>query len=163
MDTKMRLQVAAGSALIGAGVASHDYIKSPFGRALSYGSLVLSGAGVIATSQDVSGKGSIFGEDSAVMVDQLRQEIGDLGVVPGPESDVDAMNERGPLLTWLLLGVFALVFVAFIYASIRMDMAIMKKVAGFFHKRGARRPFSCTGMVYAAAIYALYEIEAGIK
>ncbi|ANE02941.1 hypothetical protein [Corynebacterium crudilactis] len=159
----MRMQVAAGSALIGAGVAVNDYVQSPVARAVGYGSLVLSGAAVVAMGQDRSGEKYLFSADSATMVDQIRQEIGDLGVTPGPESDVDAITERGPLVTWLLLAVFIIAFVALVYLSVRLDLAVMKKLAGFFEKRGASRPFTCTGMVYAAAVYAIFELEERTK
>lgn len=159
MDTRMRLQVAAGSALVGAGVAVNDYVDSPVRRAISYGALALSGATVIAMGQDPTGERPIIAKDSATMVDQLRQEIGDLGVTPGPESDVDAVRERGPLLTWLLLAVFVISFVTIGYLSFRLDMAVMNKIAKFFEKRGASRPFTCTGVVYAAIVYAMCEWE----
>lgn len=163
MDTRMRLQVAAGSALIGAGVAVNDYVQSPVRRAISYGALALSGATVIAMGQDPTGERSIIAKDSATMVDQIRQEIGDLGVTPGPESDVDAITERGPLVTWLLLAVFVVAFFTLVYFSMRMDVAVMRRIAKFFEKRGASRPFTCTGMVYAAFIYAICELEARTK
>ncbi|ALC04701.1 hypothetical protein CDES_01105 [Corynebacterium deserti GIMN1.010] len=153
------MQAAAGSAMIGAGVALRDYVQSPWGRALGYGGLVLSGATVIALGETAEGQRGIFGDDNAVVVDQIRQEIGDLGITPGPESDVDSVIERGPLVTWLLLGLFALTFIALTYLSIRMDFAFMNKLAGFFEKRGATRPFTCTGVIYAAVVYALFEVE----
>lgn len=159
MDTRTRLQVAAGSALVGAGVAVNDYVDSPVRRALGYGALALSGASVIAVAQDGSGEQSIIAKDSATMVDQLRQEIGDLGVTPGPESDVDAVSERGPLVTWLLLAVFIISFAVIAYLSFRLDMAVMNKIAKFFEKRGASKPYTCTGVVYAAIVYAMCEWE----
>ena len=153
------MQAAAGSALIGAGVALNDYVKSPVGRALGYGGLILGGAGVIAFSEDATGKNYIFGEDSTLVFDQIRQDIGDLGITPGPDSDAQYLNERGPLVTWLLLAVFVVAFVALVYISVRVDMMVMKKLAGFFAQRGAKRPFSCAGMVYAASAYVLFELE----
>ncbi|BAU94570.1 hypothetical protein N24_0308 [Corynebacterium suranareeae] len=159
MDTRTRLRVAAGSALVGAGVAVNDYVDSPVRRALGYGALALSGASVIAVAQDGSGEQSIIAKDSATMVDQLRQEIGDLGVTPGPESDVDAVSERGPLVTWLLLAVFIISFAVIAYLSFRLDMAVMNKIAKFFEKRGASKPYTCTGVVYAAIVYAMCEWE----
>lgn len=153
------MQAAAGSALIGTGVALNDYVKSPVRRALVYGALVLGGTGVIAFSEDATGKKYIFGEDSTLVFDQIRQDIGDLGITPGPDSDAQYINERGPLITWLLLAVFALAFVTLVYASVRVDLAVMKKLAGFFEKRGKKHPFSWTGMVYAAAVYAIFELD----
>lgn len=128
----MRLQVAAGSALVGAGVAVNDYVQSPVRRAIGYGALALSGATVIAMGQDPTGERSIIAKDSATMLDQIRQEIGDLGVTPGPESDVDAITERGPLVTWLLLAVFVVAFFTLAYFSMRMDVAVMRRIAKFF-------------------------------
>lgn len=152
----MRAQAAAGSTLIGMGVALNDYVSSPRRRALAYLGLVGAGVSVIALSADEDGHPYIFSDDSRLLNDQLRQEIGDLGVTtPGPAADTDALAQHGPLLTWLFVAAFLL----FLVLSLRVDMAVSKWLSTHLRKRGVGRPYTVVGIIYAALSYAIFELD----
>lgn len=156
MDSSMRTQAAAGSVLIGTGVALTDYVESPVRRALAYMGLMGAGVGVIALTTHEEGNRYIFGDDSRLLTDQLRQEIGDLGVTtPGPASDRGALAQHGLLLT----GLFVAAFLIFLVLSIRVDMAFTKWITTHLRKRGVGRPYTVVGIIYAALTYATFEID----
>lgn len=152
----MRAQAAAGSVLIGTGVALNDYVSSPRRRALVYLGLAGAGVSVIALGADEEGNRYIFGDDSRLLADQLRQEIGDLGVTtPGPAADADALAQHGPLSTWL----FVAAFLFFLVLSIRVDVAVSRWLSTHLRKRGVGRPYTVVGIIYAALSYAIFELD----
>lgn len=152
MDSR-RIQRATGSALIGAAVALPDYAAGPRRRFLGQAVLGATGLGSIALGLEDQGERFLTGEDSTVVLDQIRQEIGDLGITPGPESD-----ERGPLLTWLLIGVLLPVFLVGVVIAVRLELATLRALAGFFRRRGIPRPHTLTGALYAALLFAILEL-----
>lgn len=156
MNTWMRTRAAAGAVLIGMGVALPDYVSSPFRRMLAYLGLMSAGVGAIALTTDEGGQRYVFGDDARLLTDQLRREIGDIGVAtPGPASDTEGLAPQGPLRTWLFLAAF----VVFLVFSVRMDMAFSKWLAGKLRRRGVARPYTAIGVIYAALTYATFEMD----
>ncbi|QTH59696.1 hypothetical protein J5O04_00665 [Corynebacterium hindlerae] len=49
--------------------------------------------------------------DPAVVIDRVKQRIGDIGDTPGPESDAPAGDLGSPLRTWAIVGGLALAVV----------------------------------------------------
>ena len=151
--TSARLQAALGATLVGTGVALTDYLDSPRHRALAYAGLMGAGIGVIGMLPQGDGSRYLFPDDSTLLNDQLRQELGDLGVTPGPASDYEGI--RGPVATWLYIGVFLL----FAVLIIRLDMAFTKRLARALSRRGVSRPYSVLGIFYAATSYVTCEFD----
>lgn len=151
--TSARLQAAAGSLLVGTGVALTDYLDSPRRRALAYAGLMTAGVGVVGMIPRADGGRYLFPDDPTLLNDQLRHQLGDLGITPGPASD--RSGARGPLTTWLYVGLFVL----FLAVLIRLDMVLTKRLARFLSRRGITRPYTVIGVFYAAAVYATYEVD----
>lgn len=149
MDSR-RIQRAAGSALIGAAVALPDYVDSPRRRLMGWAALACTGVGVLALD---TGRPELSDPDATLVLDQIRQEIGDVGLTPGPDSD-----DRGPVLTWLLIAVLLLIFALGVVLSVRLELATLRALAGFFRRRGVPRPYTLTGALYAALLYAILEL-----
>lgn len=147
------LQAALGATLVGTGVALIDYLDSPRQRTLAYAGLMGAGIGVIGMIPQDDGSRYLFPDDSTLLNDQLRQDLGDFGVTPGPASDYEGI--RGPVAAWLYVGLF-LLFTALI---IRLDMAFTKRIARFLSRRGASRPYTLLGIFYAATSYATCELD----
>ena len=154
--TSTRLQAATGSLLVGTGVALTDYLDSPRHRALAYAGLMAAGTGVVGMIPRADGGRYLFPEDPALLNDQLRQQLGDLGITPGPASDHE--GARGPVATWLYMGLFVLLLAVLI----RLDMVLTKRVARFLSRRGITRPYTVIGIFYAAAVYATFELDMGM-
>lgn len=150
-----RTQVAAGAALVGTGVALTDYLDSPGKRAFAYTALMGVGLGVVGMTTQPDGRRYLFGDDPTLLNDQLRQELGDLGITPGPASEADSLILRGPVATWIFIIVFLLIATLLI----RLDMAVAKRIARFLSRRGVSRPYSIIGIFYAAAVYAIFELD----
>lgn len=155
--TATRLQAATGSLLMGTGVALTDYLDSPRRRTMAYAGLLTVGIGVIGMIPRAAGGRYLFPDDPALLNDQLRQQLGDLGITPGPASDHS--GARGPVATWIYLGLFLLFFAVLI----RVDMVLTKRLARVLSRRGIARPYTVIGMFYAAAVYAAYELDMGMK
>lgn len=155
--TPSRLQAALGATLVGTGVALTDYLDSPRQRALAYAGLMGAGIGVIGMIPQDDGSRYLFPDDSTLLNDQLRQELGDLGVTPGPVSDYEGI--RGPVATWLYVGLF-LLFTALI---IRLDMAFTKRLARVLSRRGVSRPYSVLGILYAVTSYVTCEFDMRVR
>lgn len=151
--TSSRLQAATGSLLVGTGVALTDYLDDPRRRALAYAGLMAAGVGVVGMIPRADGGRYLFPDDPTLLNDQLRHQLGDLGITPGPASD--RSGARGPLTTWLYVGLFVL----FLAVLIRLDMVLTKRLARFLSRRGITRPYTVIGMFYAAAVYATYEVD----
>lgn len=60
--------------------------------------------------------------DPAVVINRVRHRIGDIGDVPGPDSDQPAGDLGSPLKTWGIVGGIALG----IYGAVQLEKKLLK-------------------------------------
>ncbi|MGP6175082.1 hypothetical protein [Corynebacterium sp. A21] len=141
----------AQAGILGIGLALPDYVPSRAGRFLINTLLGVGGVGLIAYLNSVD---EDPGNDPAVLIDRMRQEIGDLGQKVGPDSDTSAGDLGSPLRTWLIIG--ATIFTAL--ALSRLESGGRKWLANMLFKRGIKRPHTVIGGVAAVLTYAGSEV-----
>lgn len=143
----------AQAGLVGTAVALPDYVRSGPARVLATGAVVLGGAALVAVLNSFD---EDPGNDPAVMVDQLRRSIGDIGSVPGPGSDTPPgdFSTASPATTWTVIIVALLV----IAVLVRLDAAVQRRVVRWLRGRGVARPNTWLGGLAAAVVFAVSEV-----
>lgn len=151
----------AQAGIAGVSLALPDYIHSRLGRFLANAVIVSVGVGLVAyfnsTDEDPN-------NDPAILVDRIRQGIGDIGQEAGPDSDTSLREAGSPLKTWLIIlgALLAAVAVSRLEASGRRWL--VRKLA----QRGVKRPNTILGGVGAVLTFAFSEYlhrqhRAGLK
>ncbi|WIM71103.1 hypothetical protein [Corynebacterium suedekumii] len=142
------------SGVVGAFVASPDYVSSRPARALVKLGLLAGGGALVAVLNSFDEDPD---NDPAVMVDQLRQSIGHIGHRAGPDSDTPAgdFSVDSPTRTWAIIVAAAVV----ILMTVRVDAAVQRRIAAFLRKRGVRRPNTLLGAVAGAVSFAAAEVS----
>ncbi|WIM73215.1 hypothetical protein QP028_06580 [Corynebacterium suedekumii] len=112
------------SGVVGAFVASPDYVSSRPARALVKLGLLAGGGALVAVLNSFDEDPD---NDPAVMVDQLRQSIGHIGHRAGPDSDTPAgdFSVDSPTRTWAIIVAAAVV----ILMTVRVDAAVQRRIA----------------------------------
>ncbi len=143
----------AQAGLVGTAVALPDYVRSGPARVLATGAVVVGGAALVAVLNSFDEDPD---NDPAVMVDQLRRSIGDIGSVPGPGSDTPPgdFSTASPATTWTVIVVALLV----IFALVRLDAALQRRLVGWLRRRGVARPNTWIGGVAATVVFAVSEV-----
>lgn len=144
----------AQAGLVGTAVALPDYIRSGPARALATGAVVLGGAALVAVLNSFDEDPD---NDPTLMVDQLRRSIGDIGSVPGPESDTPPgdFSTASPATTWSVIAGALLVIVVLV----RLDAALQRRVVTWLRRRGVSRPNTWLGGIAAAVVFAVSEVS----
>lgn len=137
--------------ILGVGLALPDYVHSRVGRFLVHTLLGVGGMGLIAYLNAVD---EDTGNDPAVLIDRMRQEIGDLGQKGGPDSDTSVGDLGSPLRTWLIIGATVLAALALS----RLESGGRKWLANALFKRGIKHPNTVIGGVAAVLTYVGSEV-----
>lgn len=143
----------AQAGMVGTAVALPDYIRSGPLRALVTAGIGVGGAALVAVLNSFDEDPD---NDPAVMFDQLRRSIGDIGSVPGPESDTPPgdFSTASPVQTWtVIIAVLAVLFVL-----LRLDSALQRRVVAWLRRRGVARPNTWLGGVATVVVFALAEV-----
>lgn len=140
----------AQAGISGISLALPDYVPSRVGRFLVNTLIMVGGVGLVAYLNSVD---EDPGNDPAVLVDRMRQEIGDIGQRGGPETDHSAGDLGSPLRTWLIIG-GALVSAVLLT---RLESGARRWVVAKLAERGVRRPNTVIGAVGALIVFALSE------
>ena len=140
--------------LVGTAVALPDYLHSKPLRVLTTGAIAVGGAALVAVLNSFDEDPD---NDPAVMVDQLRRTIGDIGSAPGPDSDLPP----GDLTTASAAQTWTVIIVALLLIGLlaRVDAAIQHRIARWLSRRGVSRPHTWIGGVAAAVVFALSEVS----
>ncbi|QGU03512.1 hypothetical protein [Corynebacterium comes] len=143
----------AQAGMVGTAVALPDYLSSRPLRALVTAGIGVGGAALVAVLNSFDEDPD---NDPALMVDQLRRSIGDIGSVPGPESDTPPgdFSTASPLKTWTVIVVALLVIVALV----RLDAALQRRIVAWLRHRGVSRPNTWMGGVATVLVFAVSEI-----
>lgn len=136
--------------IVGLSIALPDHVPSRAGRFLINSLLGVGGLGLVAYLNAVDENP---GNDPAVLLDRMRQEIGDIGQRGGPESDTSAGDLGSPLRTWLIIG--AALLSAVLLA--RLESRGREKLAAALLRRGVKRPNTVLGAGAAVLVYAASE------
>lgn len=143
----------AQAGIAGISIALPDYVPSRAGRLLINGLLGVGGLGLVAYLNAVDENP---GNDPAVLLDRMRQEIGDIGQRGGPESDTSPGDLGSPLRTWLIIGVALLAAALLAWLESRGR----GKLAAALLRRGVKRPNTVLGGVAAVLVYGASEVLA---
>jgi len=151
-DTLVGRLTQAG--LVGTAVALPDYLRSGPLRALAVGGLLVGGGALVAVLNSFDEDPD---NDPRLMMDQFRRSIGDIGSVPGPESDTPPgdFSTATAAQTWTVILVALLV----IAVLVRLDAAVQRRVARWLLRRGVSRPNTWIGAVAAAIVFVVSEVS----
>ena len=89
--------------------------------------------------------------DPAIIMDRVKQRVGDLGFGDGPESDDVIGDFDSPLKTWGILGAGAIG----VATVLKVNGAVNKVLAGGLRKVGVGRPHTALGVLTGSAVFAL--------
>ncbi|GAB3701600.1 hypothetical protein [Corynebacterium nasicanis] len=140
--------------LVGTAVSLPDYIRSGPLRALATGALLVGGGALVAVLNSFDEDPD---NDPRVMMDQFRRSIGDIGSVPGPDSDTPPgdFSTASAAQTWTVI-IGALLVIAVL---VRLDSAVQHRIAERLRRRGLSRPHTWIGAVAAAVVFAVSEVS----
>lgn len=143
----------AQAGMVGTAVALPDYISSPRLRALATAGTGVGGAALVAVLNSLDEDPD---NDPAVLVEQLRINIGGIGAVPGPESDIPPgdFSTASPAQTWTIITAALLVMIVLV----RVDAALQRRLVASLRRRGVARPNTWLGGVAATVVFAVSEI-----
>lgn len=130
--------------LVGGSIAVPDYVKGPKQQALATTALIAGGLGLIAFFNSVDEDPN---NDPAIIIDQLKHKLGDVGENPGPDSDVVAGDLGGPLKTWSVLGAGVGTTIGLLQAE--------RWIARVLREHGTKKPHTFFGLLAAATAYKL--------
>lgn len=137
--------------IAGVSLALPDYVSSRIARFLINALLAAGGLGLVAYFNAVDEDPN---NDPAVLLDRMRQEIGDIGQKGGPESDTPVSDLGSPLRTWLIMGTALL---AAVLLS-RLESKGRARLAGALLRRGIKRPHTLLGAAGAVLVYVASEL-----
>lgn len=140
-----RIAQAVGAAAF---MAVPDFVHSRPARWLVRGGIAAGTVGLVAFFNSIDEDPN---NDPAVIVDRVKQRVGDLGVGDGPESDEVFGEFDSPLKTWGILGAGA----AITAAGVKVATATNKVVAAGLRKAGISRPHSAIGLLAGATTFAV--------
>lgn len=135
----------------GISLALPDYVGSRVVRFLLNSLITVGGVGLVVylNSRDESAS-----NDPAILMDRMRQEIGDIGKQAGPNSDTGVIEEvSSPLKTGLVI-IGALVAAV---ALPRLEASGRRWLVRVLTKRGVKRPNTVLGGIGAALVFAFSE------
>lgn len=143
----------AQAGMVGIAVALPDYITSRSLRALVTAGIGVGGAALVAVLNSFDEDPD---NDPAVLVDQLRQSIGNIGSVSGPESDTPPgdLTSASPAQTWTVIALALLALLVFV----RLDAALQRRIVTWMGRRGVSRPNTWLGGVSAVVVFVVSEI-----
>lgn len=134
--------------IVGVQVALPDYVHSRLGRFALTTLLTVGGTG-LAAYLNVTKDGQEI--EPAVVMDRVRQEVGDLGRATGPDSDAAARDAASPVKIWaVLLGA---VLVAVLLA--RLEAGARRWLVRKLRDRGVAYPHTVLGGIGAVVMYAV--------
>lgn len=96
--------------ILGISVGLATALRKPWARIATLAAGVGTVAVINSTDDDPN-------NDPAIVIDRVRQRIGDIGDVPGPESDFPPGDLGSPLRTWAIVGGLALGVVGVVKAE----------------------------------------------
>lgn len=143
----------AQAGMVGTAVALPDYISSRPLRALATAGIGTGGAALVAVLNSFDEDPD---NDPAVMFDQLRRSIGDIGAVPGPGSDTPPgdFSTASPVQTWTVI----IAALAVLVALLRLDAALQRRLVTWLRRRGVPRPNTWLGGVATAVVFTIAEV-----
>lgn len=141
----------AQAGITGVSLSLPDYVDSRIGRFLLNTLITVGGAGLVVYLNPQDENAS---NDPAVLVDRMRQEVGDIGKKAGPDSDTGVREEvSSPLKTWLvIIGALAAAV-----AITRLEAAGRRWLVRTLAKRGVKYPNTVIGGIGAALVFAFTE------
>lgn len=137
----------AQAGITGASLALPDYVESRVGRFLLNTLIVVGGVGLVAYLNSVDDDPN---NDPAILVDRMRQEIGDIGKEAGPDSDAGVRDLGSPARTWLVI-IGALIAAI---AVTRLEASGRRWLVRKLSERGVRRPNTVLGGIGAVLAFA---------
>ncbi|QGU01083.1 hypothetical protein CKALI_00910 [Corynebacterium kalinowskii] len=108
--------------LLSISVGAATALRKPWARIATLAAGVGTVAYINSTDDDPN-------NDPAIVIDRVRQRIGDIGDTPGPDSDFPAGDLGSPLRTWAIVGGMALAVVGAVKAERRFLKSTTSRVA----------------------------------
>ncbi|WP_311348051.1 hypothetical protein [Corynebacterium durum] len=140
-----RITQAVGAGLF---MAVPDYVDSRPLRWLVRGGIAAGTVGLVAYFNSIDDDPN---NDPAIIMDRVKQRVGDLGFGDGPESDDVIGDFDSPLKTWGILGAGAIG----VATVLKVSGAVNKVLAGGLRKVGVGRPHTALGVLTGSAVFAL--------
>ncbi len=140
-----RITQAVGAGLF---MAVPDYVDSRPLRWLVRGGIAAGTVGLVAYFNSIDDDPN---NDPAIIMDRVKQRVGDLGFGDGPESDDVIGDFDSPLKTWGILGAGAIG----VATVLKVNGAVNKVLAGGLRKVGVGRPHTALGVLTGSAVFAL--------
>lgn len=141
----------AQAGITGISLSLPDYVESRMGRFLLNTLITIGGAGLVAYFN--SGAENA-GNDPAVLMDQMRQEVGDIGKQAGPDSDAGVVEETSSPLKISLAVTGALLAAV---AVSRLEATGRRWLVRMLTKRGVKYPNTVLGGIGAVLVFAFSE------
>ncbi|GAB2503053.1 hypothetical protein CATRI_00755 [Corynebacterium atrinae] len=152
LDDTLAGRVAQAS-VVGAIVSLPDYIESKFLRFLVGTGILTVGMASVAVLNAIDDDPD---NDLAVVADNLRRSIGDIGKAAGPEWEFEAgdFSVDSPARTWLIIGGVGVVTAGLV----KLDGMVQRRMVKGLRNRGFKRPNTVLGAIAGVSVFALSEV-----